>query len=194
MYKKSILTLARSEQSVFKTADLALLWDIHDRDYLKNKIYRLVKSGALLRLKHGLFAWKKDYDPFLAANKIVSPSYVSLHTILVRAGAVFQYDSSIYSIARISTEKKIGSTRFIYRKIRDDILFQKKGVVMKDNASLATPERAFLDWLYLNPFLSIDNPNVLDEKTCLDFVSLYQNSALERRLKKCFKENNTNRT
>ncbi|MBI2981308.1 MAG: hypothetical protein HYY44_03260 [Deltaproteobacteria bacterium] len=189
----SILSVARSGQSVFKTADLALLWGIHDRDYLKNKICRLVKNGGLIRLKSGLFVWGKNYDPLLAANKIVSPSYVSLQTVLAPAGALFQFDSAIYSIAQISTEKKIGSARFVYRKIRDEILFQKRGVLIKEGASVATPERAFLDWLYLNPSISVDHPDVLDKQICLDLVPLYKNKALERRLKRCFKEKNMKR-
>jgi hypothetical protein len=188
MHKDSILTIVRSGQSVFRTSDLALLWNIEDRDYLKNKIYRLVKNGKLIRIRSGLFTWSQNYDSFLEANKIVSPSYVSLQTILAPAGAHFQYESSIYSIATISIEKKVQGTRFIYRKIRDDIFFQKKGIVLKGYASMATQERAFLDWLYLNPFLSLDNINILDRETCFNLVPIYQNQALERRLKKCFKE------
>lgn len=191
MHTRAILTLARSGQTVFRTADLALYWGIGDKDYLKNKVYRLVKSGELIRLKNGLFAWAQDYDPFLAANKLVCPSYVSLQTVLAQAGAIFQYDSAIHSIAQISTEKKIGATRFVYRKIRDDILFQKKGVILRDNASIASPERAFLDWLYLNPSINVDNWDALDRAACFDLVSIYRNVALERRLEKCFRARST---
>ena len=191
MYKNSILTLFRSGQSDFRTSDLAMLWNIQDKDYLKNKIYRLVKSGKLFRIRPGLFCCNKDYDPFLVANKLVFPSYVSLQTILAQAGAIFQYSSSIYSIARLSIEKKVQSTRFVYRKIRDEILFQKRGILIRENASMATKERAYLDWLYLNPSLMLDNPQVLDKQVCFDLVSIYQNTALERRLQKCFKEKNT---
>lgn len=193
MHIKSILSVARSNQSVFKTGDLALLWGIHNKDYLKNKIYRLVKNGSLIRLKSGLFVWEKKYDPLLAANKIVSPSYVSLQTVLAQAGALFQFDSAIYSIAQVSTEKRIGASRFVYRKIRDEILFQKRGVLIKEGASVAIPERAFLDWLYLNRSISVDNPDILDKQACLDLVPLYKNKALEGRLKRCFKEKNMKR-
>jgi hypothetical protein len=182
--------MIKSGQSVFRSSDLAILWKIQDRDYLKNKIYRLVKAGALQRLRPGLFAWSEDYDPMLAANKLIAPSYVSLQTILAQAGAIFQYDSYIYSIAQSSAEKKIASTRYVYRKIRDLVFFQRKGIHVVDNVTRASPERAFLDWFYLNPSAAVDNLTVFDWDSCLNLLPLYQNKALERRVQQCYKDNN----
>jgi predicted transcriptional regulator of viral defense system len=188
MHKNAIMPIVRSRQSVFRTADLALLWKIQEKDYLKNKIYRLVKSGSLIRLRAGLFAWSQEYDPLLVANKLLCPSYVSLQTILAQAGAIFQYDSRIYSVAQHSAQKEVDSKKYIYRKIRDLVFFQKKGVIIKNNVSLATKERAFMDWLYLTPSASVDNLSVLNPSICFDLLPLYKNSSLERRVWQCFKE------
>lgn len=191
MNRNAILPIVRSGQSVFRTSDLALLWKIQEGDYLKNKIHRLVKAGTLMRLRPGLFVWSQDYDPFLVANKLVFPSYVSLQTILAETGAIFQYDSCIYSIAQYTAERTVGSRYYVYRKLRDEIFFQKKGVVVKNNTTRATPERAFLDWLYLNPSASVDYWAALNREACLELVPLYQNSSLEKRLKQCFKDKDT---
>lgn len=190
MHKDSFFPILRSGQSVFSTADLALLWKIQEKDYLKNKICRLVKSGAFIRLRSGLFAWSRDYDPLLVANKLLFPSYVSLQTILAQAGAIFQYDSRIYSVAQHSAQKAVDSKKYVYRKIRDFIFFQKRGITVTHNVSLATKERAFLDWLYLTPSASVDNLSVLNAELCFDLLPLYHNRSLERRVRQCFKERN----
>lgn len=183
MYKKDIIALFKSKQTVFRTSDLSLYWQITNKNYLKTKIHRLIKNGLLIHLRYGLYALSQDYSPFELANKLVIPSYVSLHTVLVQAGAVFQYDSTIYSISQHSCQRRVQQCSFQYHKIKDEILFQKKGVQTENFFSIATPERALLDWLYLNPNGMVDNLGVFNYEACFELVELYNNKLLEKRLK-----------
>lgn len=186
MNENSIVTLLKAEQTVFRTTDLALFWHISDGHYLKTKIYRLVKAGKLHRVRNGIYTVRKDYDTFEAANKLVIPSYVSLRSVLATAGVIFQYDATIYSIARLSAERIMNNQRYVYRKIHDDIFFQKRGVITTGSITTATPERALLDWMYLEKDISVDNLEPLDQKECWSLLPLYNNKLLEKRLKALF--------
>ncbi|MBI2415805.1 MAG: hypothetical protein HYV33_04035 [Candidatus Kerfeldbacteria bacterium] len=182
MKQNTIKSLYTSHQTVFRPQDLSLLWNIQKPAYLKTKIQRAITSGILLRLRRGLYALQENYNEFEAANKLVSPSYISLRTVLAKAGAVFQYDSAIYSIARTQKELAVHKQKFVYHKIRDDIFFQKAGLIVEDNVTLATPERALLDLLYLYPNASVDHLSVISKDICVELLPLYKNQALTKRL------------
>lgn len=182
MKQNTIKSLYTSHQTVFRPGDLGLLWNIQEHTYLKTKIQRAITNGTLLRLQRGFYALQQDYNIFEAANKLVSPSYISLHTVLAKAGAVFQYDSVVYSIARTPKELVVNKQKFIYHKIHDDIFFQKTGLIVSDNVTMAIPERALLDLLYLYPKATVDHLSVINKNVCVDLLPLYHNKALTKRL------------
>lgn len=181
MKQNTTKRLFTSKQTVFRPDDLAILWNIQNPQYLKVKIQRAIQSGNLIRLRRGFYALEPAYDIFEAANKLVSPSYISLRTVLAQAGAVFQYDSTIYSIARVQKEIIIGKQHFYYHKMKDDIFFQRTGLFVEQNVTRATPERAFLDLLYLYPNANIDNYRVIKKEVCMELLPLYKNAALTKR-------------
>lgn len=181
MAKSSIEILLTSGLSVFTPGDLALLWEIENPPYLKTKIHRLIAQRKLIHLRRGIYVLDRDYKPWEMANKLYRPSYVSLNSVLSESGAIFQYDSAVYSIARKPANIVIDKRQYVYRSINTGIFFRHTGIETKDHTSAATPERAFLDLLYLEPQATIDNPDVLSPKRVRDLLPLYHNRALDRR-------------
>ncbi|MDP3976110.1 MAG: hypothetical protein Q8P95_04295 [bacterium] len=184
MKSSGLAKLYAAGRTIFSTKDLSLLWRRADTNYLKTKTYRLTKKSILIPLRRGLYAIKKDYNHQELANQLLVPSYISLHTVLSEAGAIFQYNSTIASVSRITRESEVDGVRYSYQKIKDAVLFNKSGIAVKDGITKACPERAWLDWLYLNKNASLDNDRALDWQKCLDLLPLYRNAALEKRLKK----------
>lgn len=183
MKQNSITILLKSKKTIFDLNDLALLWQIKDQDYLKTKVYRLIKNKQLLRLKKGIYALEESYDRYELANKLVKPSYVSLQTILAKKGVIFQYDGAIYSASRVNKKIIIGQQKFIYRKIKDDILLTSRGVKIKTNISFASPERALIDLCYLEKDFYFDNLDKINWQKIFELALIYQNKSLIKRLK-----------
>ena len=110
------------------------------------------KTGKLLNLRKGVYA-----------NLLYTPSYISLEYVLQQAGVVFQYDSRYTSVSYLSREVEVDGNTFGYRRIKEDIIINTIGVIRKDNTNIATPERAFLDMLYLNKDYYFDSLNPLNK-------------------------------
>lgn len=186
MSDNSIVILLKTKRTVFSSRDLAMLWKIDDFNYLKIKVYRLVKSGALIRIKKGFFAFDDNYNVWELANKLCSPSYVSLRTVLADNGIIFQYDSAIYSVAKNSRVVMVGKQRFVYQKIKNEILFNPAGLKITNDCTSAILERAILDILYLQKDCYFDNIRPINWELCFELAKIYQNKNLEKRLQKLY--------
>ena len=57
----------------------------------------------------------------------------------------------------------------------------------QNNVNIATPERAFLDMLYLNKDFYFDNINSLDRQLIERILPAYKSAALEKRVAKLLK-------
>ena len=92
-------------------------------------------------------------------------------------GIVFQPYSSIYIASRRSEEKIIDGQKYIYRKIKDEILLNPMGIDMQGQISKASPERAICDKLYLDGIEYFDNTRNIDfEKMRLINIEVYKNN------------------
>ena len=115
---------------------------------------RLVKSGLLLRLKRNLYILKERWDNlereegFILANLIQSPSYISFMTALDYYEITTQMQRDFIESAAIKRTKEVDieSHVFKYTKI-DKRLYS--GFSRRNGFFIATPEKAFLDILYL---------------------------------------------
>ena len=184
MKNDSLLKLVRNKKTIFSASDLSLIWEIKDKNYLKTKIYRLVKSKDLFRIKKGIYSLNKDYDPKELASKLVKPSYVSLQTVLAEEGIVFQYDSTTYSLGQKKFEILIGRQKYVYYQIKDDILLNSKGITRKRGYNIASKERAVCDILYLDNNFYFDNLDSLDWGLIFKIAEIYQSRNLISYLKK----------
>ena len=180
--------LYRTSKTVFTNKDLALIWQENSRDNLKSKISYYVKRGILVRLTRGVFSKSEKYNIKELANSIYSPSYISFETVLREAGVIFQHYDTIFLASKWPKVVTINKSTFTFRKLKDMVLFNNLGVINKDNCSIATPERAFLDTIYLFPDYYFDNLEPIDWRKCEEIVKIYNNKKLIKRLNKYKKE------
>jgi len=172
---------------VFQLSDIAMLFPQDANNYLSDRVGYYVRTGRLLKPRKGIYV-KPDYEPLEFANLLYTPSYISLEYILQQAGIIFQNDSRYTSVSYLTREVEVDIKTYSYRRIREDIIMDTTGIVRKqDNVNSVTPERAFLDMLYLNKNFYFDNLNLLERPLIDRIVPAYKSAALEKRVIKLFK-------
>lgn len=154
---KNLLKNKKPDQTVFTFSDLGSIVPEYLGRKLRSALKYAVQKGDIFRISKGIYSISKDYSKQEFANKYRSPSYISLYTVLAESGIVFQPYSSIYLISNRSYEVEIDSQKYIYRKIKDDILLNPFGIESTGNINKATPERAICDKLYLDGPEYFDN-------------------------------------
>ena len=174
--------LYASPKTILTTKDIALIWGETNTVNLLSKIKYYAKQGSLIRLTRGVFAKNKEYEAKELATSIYTPSYVSFETVLREAGIIFQHHDTVFVAGPYPTTKKIDNHTITFRKLKDSILYNNKGVKQEKNYSIAMPERAFLDTIYLSPKFYFDNLNAINWEFCAELVKIYDNKQLVKRL------------
>ena len=182
MEKDYISTLLRSNNTVFTFKELSLLWNETDVKLTKKRVYRYTKMGKLYPIRKGVYAKDKNYDKLELANKIFTPAYISLETVLSREGIVFQYYDQIFIVSYLSREIFCDGQVYIFRRIKDVVLTNSTGIEKKDNYYIAGKERAFLDTIYLNKNYHFDNLSSVNFDICFEMLPIYDNKAMGKRL------------
>ena len=183
-----ISAILRSKKTVFSFKDIVLLWR-DSGSAARVRVNYYMKNGALYRIRQGLYAKDKNYDKFELATKIYTPAYVSFETVLGQSGITFQYYRQIFVASYLTREIIVDGHTFSYRKIKDSILTSGAGIEHKENYSIATPERAFLDVLYLNKDYYFDNLSPLNRDKVFEILSVYSNQRMTKKVKELFKSN-----
>lgn len=179
-----IAKLYQSPKTILTNKDLALIWQETNQTNLKAKAAYYVKQGALIRLTRGVFAKDKNYNPRELATSIYTPSYISFETVLRDAGIIFQYYDTIFTAGPWSKTIKVDKQTFTFRKLKNELLFNPAGTEFKENYNSASPERAFLDTIYLNSEYYFDNLSPLDWGKCLELLPMYKNQKMLGRFNK----------
>lgn len=185
----TVAKLFQSTKTILTTQDLSLLWMENDPSKLNSKIAYYVKNGTLIRLTRGVFAKDKNFGLKELATSLYSPSYISFETVLREAGVVFQHYESVFVAGKWPKTVTIDKYTLIFRKLKDSVLFSTNGIIIKDNYSIATPERAFLDMIYLFPNYYFDNLKSINWSLCKEIVKIYNNKEMVKRLNKYRKSN-----
>jgi len=188
--ENDLLVLMRSQKTVFTINDLALLWNTTKSSFIWKKVYRYTKSGKLFSLRRGIYAKDRNYDKFELAVRIYPPAYISFETVLAKAGVIFQYYSQIFVASYLSRKLTIDNQKYEFRKVKNSILTNPTGIEIKDNYYIASPERAFLDVLYLNKEYYFDNLSSLNWDNVKEILPIYGgNKRMELKVKKYEEEN-----
>ena len=174
----------------------------------KNNLTRWVSQGLLIRLRNGYYTFpeylgNRDFA-FYSANRIYRPSYISLHTALAFYGLI---PESIVHITSITTLKTASFTNsfgtFTYNTVKPEMMFgyepRSTSHVSLDTRHepltllIATPAKAIVDLLYLNPFyntpaemeeLRIDlSSRLLKTRDLTAISSRIANPALDKRIR-----------
>lgn len=113
------------------------------------------KQGHLVKIKNGVYAFAEqlgEITPEELAALLYSPGYISLEKALARYGFIPEMVYAITSVTPKTTrtfKNKIGT--FIYRHIKPELFFGYLEIKGAGPAYLlAEPEKALLDFLYLN--------------------------------------------
>ena len=159
-----------------------MIWEETNTANLFSKIKYYAKQGSLIRLTRGIFAKSKEYDVKELATSVYTPSYISFETVLREAGIIFQHHEAIFVAGPYPVTKKIDGHAIIFRKLKDSVLYNALGIKNEKNYSIATPERAFLDTIYLSPKFYFDNLRAINWEKCFELVKMYDNKQLIKRL------------
>ena len=181
-----LLEIYKKKQTVFTLSEIALLFPQISYQNLKRKIFYYVKMGKILKLRKGIYG-KEDFNPLELANKIYTPSYISFETVLKKEGIIFQETSIIFAASYLTRRIECAGVKIFYRKIRDEILINPKGIEKEENYFLASKERAFLDTVFVYKNYYFDNLFPLNWEKVFELLKIYKNKALEKRVNQYFK-------
>ncbi len=181
-----ISAILRSRQTVFSAKDIRLLWGEAGTSAVRVRINYYAKKGELRRVRRGLYAKDKNYDRLELATKIFTPSYVSFETVLAKTGIVFQHYGQIFAASYITRETVADHQNYSYKRIKDTMLTNNAGIENQGNYSIASPERAFLDVLYIYADYHFDNLAPLNWDKVYEILPIYGgNQRMEKCVRKC---------
>ena len=175
-------------------------------DFDRNNLTRWCGRGLLLKLRNQYYAFPEylqmpDFSRYVA-NRIYSPSYISLHSALSFYGMIPEEVVQLTSVTTLKTarfENRFGT--FHYQNVKTSLYFGYEIKTMQNGRGLlfATPEKALLDTLYLNPYYKTEQDMEelrLDEDFMqtefngarfADYPARMENKALERRARRLIK-------
>lgn len=149
-------------------------------------LYRLKKGGYIVSVKRGLYKLSNEQIPDLyIANKLYTPSYVSLEFALSYHGVI---PETVYEITSVTTKatrrfETIGKV-FSYRKIKRSAytgyeIQKQKGL----SFNIANADKAFVDLNYLRLVngqkpISRFNKEKIDSTRAIKYALLFGNKKL----------------
>ena len=152
-YKEDIiLALYKDSRTVFRLKDIAMITGEDDFDSINKKLNYNVRKGRLGNPRKGIYT-KDNYDPEEMACRLFIPSYIM-----------------------------VDGQNYWFRKIKDTVMVSTTGIErLSNHVNIATPERAFLDILYVDPGFYFDNTNPLDKKKVMEILPIFDSKTLTDR-------------
>jgi len=145
------------DEALFETG-LLLAGDV-DPNHVRRQLSRWTAAGRLLQLRRGLYALAPPYQkvnphPFLVANRLVQASYVSLHSALAHYDLIPEHVPAVTSVT--TGRPGVRQTplgRYEFRHVKTSWLhgYRLLALGQRQQAFVATPEKALLDLVYLEP-------------------------------------------
>jgi predicted transcriptional regulator of viral defense system len=164
-------------EPVFETG-LLMAGNANPRE-IRRQLSRWMKSGKIYQLRRGLYCLAPPFQkviphPFLVANRMLPASYVSMQSALAYFGMIPEYvpvATSVTTRRPASWETRLGI--FTFRHIQVDYFdgYRLVDLGERQRAFIASPEKALLDLIYLEPGgemldylveLRLSNLNLLD--------------------------------
>jgi hypothetical protein len=190
---------AAIKSPVFSRQDLAL----SGYKVLDYQLSLWVKKGYLIRLKNGIYAFRREKEKLRGetiAFVLCQPSYISLESALAWYGFIPEIVYAYTSVtARITRTFENDCGRFIYRHVKSG-LFWGYVEIKTDHGPylLAEPEKALLDYFYLN-LARIDNEadfenirlneeqmgKTLDREKLLRYLKAFDVKKMEKWAQRC---------
>ena len=139
------------------------------KDYKRpnDKIHALIKEGVLENIKKGLYVTGPTLkvnrpEPFLLANHILGPSYISLDSALSYHGFI---PERVYELTSMTTKasRRFQTPMGVFTYIRLSLPYYSYGILqikLSDSqyAMIASPEKALCDKVVTTSGLQLRNP------------------------------------
>ena len=182
LQKNVLEEILSSPRTVFNVQSLRMLTECEDSQKLTKSLHYYVKGGKIRNPRRGIYT-KATYDEKEMACSLFRPAYVSLEYVLQRSGIVFQYDDTVTCVSYLNRIVEIDDKAYQFRIINPELWIGMDGIVQQDNILIATPERAFLDMVYLSAGnCYFDNLHPLNKIKVKQLLPLYQSKVLTKRV------------
>jgi len=186
---------------VFSTKDIKKI----DSTFYSQRLSEWQAKGYIKKItkEHYIFSDLEINESvlFLIANKIYSPSYISLEMAFSYYNLI---PEAVYSITSVTSQKtnhfKTDFGGFGYRHLKPSLMFGYKMIQYKNQCFLiAEVEKAVLDYFYLNSHLKTENDfaelrfksdefkSLANIEKLNKYLQAFENKALEKRIKKFLK-------
>ncbi|MFH1565698.1 MAG: hypothetical protein ABIB98_00650 [bacterium] len=167
----------------------------------RRRLYEWVYRGLIKHVFRGFYIFSdldiEEFSLFYIGNKIYEPSYISLQSAFSYYSLIPEYVSSITCISsKKTTTLKTGMGTFLYFSIKPSLMFGYNIVQFGGHGfKMACPEKALLDFLYINSTLdSIEKfeelrinteifNDIVDKEKLREYLCVFNNKALESRVK-----------
>jgi len=163
MYK--ISKLIQLDRKLYHTNDLAIIWNIANKNTLYTTIKRYVRKGILFPVYKGLYSSISlpSLDPLELGRAIIHRyTYLTTESVLSQAGIISQPTYAYTFVSDQSKRVSAGSFSFLFRRLKDDYLYHPAGIISQNGGFVAGIERAVADMLYFNPKYHFDVPGVIN--------------------------------
>ena len=163
MYR--INELIKSDRNIYHTNDLAILWNIANKNTLYTTIKRYVQKSVLIPIYKGLYSTVpiSQLDPLELGRAVIHRyTYLTTESVLAQAGIISQATYAFTFVSSLSKKVNVGNYNFLFRKLKDEYLFNPTGIENQDGNFIATTERAVADILYYNPKYHFDFSTNID--------------------------------
>lgn len=127
-----------------------------------------IKKGYLKRIKDGLYVFammSEEIDSMVLAEKMYEPSYLSLEFALNYYGIIPDIPGTYTSVTSRTTKYfKNNFGNYTYQKVKAEFFtgYETK-IEKKVSFNIATPEKALMDFIYLNKNKIKDDPEFWKE-------------------------------
>lgn len=185
MNNSTLLALYKRPETVFTLREISLLFPKVPYTNLKKRMSYLATISAIQKLTRGVYA-KDQYDIRELANKLYTPSYISLETVLQPAGVTFQYYECVFTVSYLTRTVTVGNHTIEYRKMPKDVLVNFQGITQEGNVPIASPERAFLDAVFLYKNYHFDNLSTLDWNKIMELKQIYPSRVFTKRVEEYY--------
>jgi len=147
------------DQLIFTTNDIKKF----DSSFSLQRLTEWQKRGYIKKITRGYYIFSdyiiREEDLFVFANQIYQPSYISLESALRYYNFIPEGVFGITSVSTRKTNKIMSSTaEFHYRAVKPTLFF---GYQVLESGfkkfKMATPEKAVIDYFYLNANLKTEN-------------------------------------
>lgn len=184
LQKNVLEVILSSPRTVFNVQSLRMLTECEDSQKLTKSLHYYVKEGKIHNPRRGIYT-KATFDEKEMACSLFRPAYVSLEYVLQRSGIVFQYDDTVTCVSYLNRIVEIDDKAYQFRIINPELWIGMDGIEQQDNIFIATPERAFLDMIYLSAGnCYFDNLHPLNKIKVKQLLPLYQSKVLTERVTK----------